>query len=209
MNTVKHIALAEAKAGDIEQLVTPFGNSSRARLGRFFRQTQQPGERTPALQPSAGIDLGLSVIVEGGSTVFDIEAETFLSERQTPLVPEAAAHGHVSGAELLDLKTALPGPGAVEVLLPERFVGDIAAIDIGHDVGDPCLGGGGDYLALCGGRSTDGKGDNEELLTTECGDEGFVILVLVVDLCDLDAGWKSAGTGRAGQGCDGVVAGFK
>ena len=207
MNTIKHITLTDAKAADIERLVFPPLHGNRSRLRRFFRQLQQPGQRTAALLPSTRIDLRLSVIEEGDFPILDVEAEPLLPERQAPLIPEAAAHGDVSRAELLDLKTDLPCTSTVDVILPERFVGNIATIDIGHDVGDPSFGGGGDDFAVRGWGSHDGKGDNEKLLAAESGDERFI--VFVIHFRNFDAAGQITVAGGASQGRDGVVTGFQ
>ena len=207
MNTIKHITLTDAKAADIERLALPPLHGNRSRLRRFLRQIQQPGQRTAALLPSTRIDLRLSVIEEGYFAILDVETEPLLPESQAPLIPEAAAHSDVSRAELLDLKTDLPCPSTVDVVLPERFVGNIATIDIGHDVGDPCFGGRGDDFAVRGWGSHDGKGDDEELLAAESEDERFII-VLVINFCDFDAAGQITVAGGASQGRDGVVTGF-
>ena len=187
MNTVKHIALADAEAADIKRLVLPLRHSSLPSLRFCFGQTQQPGQRTSALLPSARVDLRLSVIEERDFPVPDVEAEPLLPEREAPFKPKSTAHGNIGGAELLDLETELPGPGAVDVVLPERFVRDVAAVDIRHDVRDPSLRSGADDFAVRGGISPDGKSDDEELLAPERGDEGFIVVGLVVYFYDFYA----------------------
>lgn len=196
MDTIQHIALTDLKASDVERLILPRGHSGLARPIRLLRQIQQGSQRTPAQPPGARSHLRLPLVVERDCPVPDVEAEPLLPERQAPLVPEAAAHGHVSGAQPLDLETELPGPLAVQVVFPARSVRDVAAVDVGHDVRHPGFGGRGDDLAVRGGGSAHGEGDDEELLAAEGGDEGFVVIFGFVVYCDgFEPGWKGAGAG--------------
>ena len=62
---------------------------------------------------------------------------------------------------------------------------NIAGVSVGHDVGDPCLGGRLDELAVCVAGRSGGDSNNKELLAFEGIDNGG--LIAVVDGGDNDA----------------------
>lgn len=84
---------------------------------------------------------------------------------------------------------------------------NVAGVSVGHDVGDPCLGGRLDELAVCVAGCSGGDSNNQELLALEGIDNGG--LIAVVDGGDNDALGEFVGTVFAREGSDGVFSSFK
>ena len=207
MQTIEHIALTDPKARQGKTLIPPLLNR---RLRALNRQTQQRRQRPPALAPRTRINPRLAVIEERHFPPPDIEPKPLLPERQTPLVPEAAHHGHVRRAQPFNLGTVLQAREPVHALLAERFVLEIEAVDIGHDVRHAGLDGRLDDFAMGVRRGEDGEGDDEELMAFERRNYGFaVVVVVVVDMDGFDTWGRGAFAVRAGEGRDGVFAGFE
>ena len=206
VQTIEHIALTNPEARQGETLILPLLDG---RLLACNRQTQQRRQRAPALPPRTGIDPCLAVIEEGDFPIPDIEPEPLLPERQTPLVPEAAHHRHVRRAQPFNLGAVLQPRESVHALLAEPLVVEIEAVDIGHDVRHAGLDGRLDDFAMGVRRREDGEGDEEELMALERRDHGFPVVVVIVDVDGFDAGGRGAFTVPAGEGRDGVFAGFE
>lgn len=84
---------------------------------------------------------------------------------------------------------------------------NVAGVSVGHDVGDPCLGGRLDELAVCVAGRSGGDSNNKELLALEGIDNGG--LIAVVDGGDNDALGEFVGAVFAREGSDGVFSSFK
>lgn len=84
---------------------------------------------------------------------------------------------------------------------------NVAGVSVGHDVGDPCLGGRLDELAVCVARRSGGDSNNKELLALESIDKGG--LIAVVDGGDNDALGEFVGAVFAREGSDSVFSSFK
>ena len=206
MQTIEHVALTDPEACKGETLVLPLLDR---RLAARNRQTQQRRQRTPALTPRTGINPRLTVIEKRHFPILDIESKPLLPQRQTPLVPEAAHHGHVRSARTFNLGAVLQTSAPVHPLLVEHLVLEIEAVDIGHDVRHPRFSGRLDDLAMGVRRREDGESDDEELMALERRDYGFPVVVVVVDMDGFDAGGRGAFAVRAGEGRDGVLAGLE
>lgn len=84
---------------------------------------------------------------------------------------------------------------------------DVAGVSIGHDVGDACLGGGLDELAVGVAGSSGGDSNDKELLALEGSDNG--VFIVVVDGGDNDTLGQFVGAVFAREGSDGVFSGFQ
>ena len=84
---------------------------------------------------------------------------------------------------------------------------DVAGVSVGHDVGDPCLGGRLDELAVCIAGRSGGDSNDEKLLAPEGLDNGG--LIVVVDGGDNDALGQFVGAVFAREGRDGVFSRLK
>lgn len=83
---------------------------------------------------------------------------------------------------------------------------NVAGVSVRYDVGDPCLGGRLDELAVRVAGRSGGDSNNKELLALEGMDNG--VLIAVVDGGDNDALREFVGAVFAREGSDGVFSSF-
>ena len=110
------------------------------------------------MRPSAGVDLSGSVVEESDFLVLNVEAIPRLTKGEAPLVPEAADHTNVGAARGVNLSEHFKAL-ALQDFMDEFLIAEIAAVDIGHNVGDAGFGGRLDDLAVRLWWGKDGEGD--------------------------------------------------
>jgi hypothetical protein len=165
MQAIKHIALRDQEARNIQSLILPVFNR-RSRTLLLHRQLQQRRKRPPALLPRRRVDLHLSIPIERDAPLLDVEPVPRLTEREAELVPKTATQRHeadaLGPAHVVDARQE----ARVDRVRTQRAAACVEpeGVVVRHHVRHAGAGGGGDDEPVRLGRRVDGEGDGEEVL---------------------------------------------
>ena len=163
----EHVLLADEEGGDADEVVAELGERGGFVgfvLGQDF-QGEEVGDCSPALGPSAGVDLRGALVEEDDGFVVEVEAVAVGRAREGELVPEAAGDADVGqrrqGVDALADGLAFGGQAAKGAF--DRNV-VIEAPFVGEDPRDAGGGGGVDEFGLGIWGGHDAHCDDEDFL---------------------------------------------